>query len=724
MLTLSQDVAQYLGKDPFTDLMTITGEIFRKQPHRETLRIFIGQSPYFIKRHTGVTLTECLKNIATGKMPVIGAEQEVRAIKTVTALGIPTTPLVGHGVRGHNPLTQESFILTRSLENTLSLELYCEAWAVSPPPYETKRAILNEVARITRILHDQHCYHRDLYLCHFLLQLSAEKKLINTQPIVLHLIDLHRLLQCSSPSRRWQVKDLSALLFSALDAKITLRDVLRFLKIYTGLSLKEILAQKAWLREILDKASTLYYKSHGDLPRQRWMHEPGDILPHQKGVFSQALTLVIGQFSPQEALRVLPKQRWVLRGIYQGQDCIAKIFTKQSDYLKECQGYEALIKASIRCPKRLLVTHTQHGKYVVIYEYVQATQAKNLTEPLIDTMACMHQKGIIQTDCHLDNFLINEQGRVWVCDLGSILSRELRPCTERASLENLALLFAQFNPGDDLAHEPLFVRYAQQRDWPLDSVMNLRFWNEVNHQRRYRRRKWLEKIFRNCTAFKCKWRLTYRVCMKREFANLYSQSLIGHPSAYFNPQAQFLKQGNSATVVRAQLGTHDVVIKRYHIKNALVYVKRLLGESKATRAWRMSHAIQTLGIQTPEPLAMIEKRWVVFPQESYFVSRFVPGERLDYVIERQSQGTYDEIAQALCTLMRALRLGQCYHGDLKASNLLWHEGQLFLLDCEAAHFISQPTAFHKAHERDWNRLLVNWPSSHELRRTLEKYRES
>jgi tRNA A-37 threonylcarbamoyl transferase component Bud32 len=275
---------------------------------------------------------------------------------------------------------------------------------------------------------------------------------------------------------------------------------------------------------------------------------------------------------------------------------------------------------------------------------------------------------------------------------------------------------------DDRQHDSLFEAYVKQRSWPLDEGVKLRFWKQVDIHRRYRLRKWLEKVFRSCTLFKCKSRLTHVVCLRRDFATLYTQTLVEHPSAYFNSHAQFLKQGRSATIVKTRLGENEVVIKRYNIKSPLVYMKRLLGESRAARAWRMSHAMQALGIQTPMPLAMIQKRFMILPQEGYYISRFVPGQRLDHYLESKQEIKMEDVEQALVRLMDTLKLGHCYHGDLKTSNLIWHDGVVTLLDCEGAKLIYNPTAFEKAHARDWQRLLSNWPISHALRGSLEKYR--
>jgi heptose I phosphotransferase len=88
-----------------------------------------------------------------------------------------------------------------------------------------KRALAAEVAAISARLHAANFYHKDLYLCHFFLDMST----IDNKHLRISLIDLHRLERSSRPSRRGLAKDLGQLLFSTRGvAGIGDRDRLRF----------------------------------------------------------------------------------------------------------------------------------------------------------------------------------------------------------------------------------------------------------------------------------------------------------------------------------------------------------------------------------------------------------------------------------------------------------------------------------------------------------------
>jgi heptose I phosphotransferase len=59
------------------------------------------------------------------------------------------------------------------------------------------------------------------------------------------LIDLHRAQLRAKTPRRWMVKDLAGLWFSAMDTGLTQRDRFRFMKIYRGKSLRP-----AWKKDM------------------------------------------------------------------------------------------------------------------------------------------------------------------------------------------------------------------------------------------------------------------------------------------------------------------------------------------------------------------------------------------------------------------------------------------------------------------------------------------
>ncbi|WP_456377923.1 lipopolysaccharide core heptose(I) kinase RfaP [Thiolapillus sp.] len=218
----------------------IKGEEYRNPPgaNRRTLRFELGGKGYFLKLHWGVGWKEILKNLFSLRLPVTGAANEWKAIQRLQELDVETMRLEAFGEEGWNPATRRSFVITRELKNTISLEDYCADWAKQPPAFASKQRLIRRVAEMTRRLHDNGVNHRDLYICHFLLQQpwSGEEEELH-----LYLIDLHRAQLRGQVPLRWRVKDIGSLYFSAMDMGLTRRDLLRFLRIYHGQPLRRIL---------------------------------------------------------------------------------------------------------------------------------------------------------------------------------------------------------------------------------------------------------------------------------------------------------------------------------------------------------------------------------------------------------------------------------------------------------------------------------------------------
>ena len=155
----------------FDQLMDMHGEVYRDMPQegRITLRFACGGRSFFIKIHKGVGWREIFKNLFNFRKPVVGARNEWQAIEMLDSLGIATTPLAAFGERGSNPASKQSFVVTRDLGKTISLEDLVKDWPQKPPPVQLKRALIRETAHIGRVLHSNGVNHRDFYLCHFLL---------------------------------------------------------------------------------------------------------------------------------------------------------------------------------------------------------------------------------------------------------------------------------------------------------------------------------------------------------------------------------------------------------------------------------------------------------------------------------------------------------------------------------------------------------------------------
>ena len=236
--------ALWSGKDPFIAVEALDGQVYRELEARRTLRTEVGGHGYFVKIHRGVGWGEILKNIILLRLPVLGAQNEHLAIRRLTELGVDTMRTVAFGMRGGNPATQHSFIVTEELAPTISLEDYCREWPTQSPEPRLKRALIERVAAMARYMHLAGVNHRDFYICHFLLHLDPAPTI---ETFKLSLIDLHRAQLRPQTPRRWRDKDLASLYFSALDIGLTQRDFLRFLRIYFDAPLRVTLHTEASL---------------------------------------------------------------------------------------------------------------------------------------------------------------------------------------------------------------------------------------------------------------------------------------------------------------------------------------------------------------------------------------------------------------------------------------------------------------------------------------------
>jgi len=234
-LYLNKELTEYLGDhDPFMWVDRMQGRVFRSVEGRRTLRVKLGNRVMFLKRHRGVGWLEIAKNLLAGRLPVLGAGNEFRAARVLLAAGVSVPEPLGYAERGDNPATRDSFILSTAIEPNISLEDLATTWRETRPPAADRWRLLSEVADLVAALHRNGVNHRDLYICHFLMRPDSYPATPE-----LTLIDLHRAQVRLSVPRRWLVKDLGALWFSAADTLPTRRDAFRFIRRYTNASLRD-----------------------------------------------------------------------------------------------------------------------------------------------------------------------------------------------------------------------------------------------------------------------------------------------------------------------------------------------------------------------------------------------------------------------------------------------------------------------------------------------------
>lgn len=279
----------------FQYFFNLQGEIFKKIDNRLTQRIELNQFSYFIKTHTGVGFREILKNLFLLRTPVISAMNEVKALAHLKHHKIDTLEVVGYGEQGINPATRNSFLITKALENTYNLQEICEHFSNNNRliPWHYKHKLIQMLAEQVYKMHQSGMNHRDCYLVHFRIaakyipkknipkesqetarcacsqspecmqehmsnetraqqnrilkgEAHMQDELCVDLKTPLFILDLHRAQRRKSVPERWLRKDLAGLCFSYLPFMTSQKDLLRFMRFYTRLSLRESFSNSLW----------------------------------------------------------------------------------------------------------------------------------------------------------------------------------------------------------------------------------------------------------------------------------------------------------------------------------------------------------------------------------------------------------------------------------------------------------------------------------------------
>lgn len=189
---------------------------------RITLRFTLDdegtERAFYIKRHSRSSWKEYLKPLLRLTWPILGARNEWNAILEFHEVGLPTMTPVALGESGSN-----SFLITEALEDCRKLSQVNAAEIRTSTSGTMRSSLIRQVAHLAKKMHDAGLHHQDFYLGHLMQS--------QNDPTQIYIIDLGRVGKQRKLSRRWIIKDLAQLDFSA-DASPQER--LRFLRDYLG----------------------------------------------------------------------------------------------------------------------------------------------------------------------------------------------------------------------------------------------------------------------------------------------------------------------------------------------------------------------------------------------------------------------------------------------------------------------------------------------------------
>jgi heptose I phosphotransferase len=222
-----------LPADALRDVMEIQpSDRYHGKQGRSTARVRFdaphGRLSVYLKRHERLSRRTGLGALLdpTGRHSPGAVEWE--NLECARALGVlvPDVVAVGEEIGPWGRL--RGFLMVAEVVDGLELHEVLPALAATREPADfarIKRRLTRVVAAAVARLHGAYYFHKDLYLCHFLIDPAVADD-PEARPT---LIDLHRLRRHRWTAFRWRCKDLAQLLFSTWGVLgIDERDRLRF----------------------------------------------------------------------------------------------------------------------------------------------------------------------------------------------------------------------------------------------------------------------------------------------------------------------------------------------------------------------------------------------------------------------------------------------------------------------------------------------------------------
>lgn len=245
------------GLRNFSDFMSFQGgRVLKRLPSRTIRKLELqtdkGLKTFFLKSHNShISIPDALRSFLSGFSRSWG-KKEWEVIHAFHECGIPTLTAVAAGEKV-SWLHQESFLITEELYGYQSLEMYLKSQFIPPlsgKKIMMKRALIKEVAEIARTMHGAGFNHRDFYCCHIFIK-QADNGQRQWRVLDLQRVDRRRWFR-----RRWIIKDLAALNYSAPINILSRTDRLRFLMHYLG-SKEAIRQESALLLDVVKKTGMI-----------------------------------------------------------------------------------------------------------------------------------------------------------------------------------------------------------------------------------------------------------------------------------------------------------------------------------------------------------------------------------------------------------------------------------------------------------------------------------
>ncbi len=423
-----------------------------------------------------------------------------------------------------------------------------------------------------------------------------------------------------------------------------------------------------------------------------------------------------------EPLRSIPGKRQVYAGLWDNRKIIVKIFShkiRAKQHLKrEWRGLKLLQKGGLSLPEPLFAGRTEDGRLALVMEKIEgsltaleifsnAADKKAKLDLLIlvcRELARQHDKGILQKDLHLGNFLLQDD-KVFALDAGQMRFFS-RPVGRRKSISELALLASCLAVDDTESITRLCEEYFKVRNRRFDKEDEMLLRKRIPVCRKEAVRKGLKKCLRTSKRYIRVKADGYIAVFDKDFCRGAEPLDFIEQIDRLMKEGQILKDGRTSYVSRIRWNNKDVVVKRYNHKGIIHSLRHTIKGSRAKRCWLNGHRLLTLGISTPKPLAYIEMHKGPIVWKSYLVTEYVQGQKLyDFLRDKAvTEEQRSKMTQQIKELLDRLGKHHISHGDMKHSNILITDKGPVLTDLDGMQIHKLHPFFKNNQKKDEERL--------------------
>ncbi|MCK5230984.1 MAG: hypothetical protein KAR13_11995 [Desulfobulbaceae bacterium] len=334
-------------------------------------------------------------------------------------------------------------------------------------------------------------------------------------------------------------------------------------------------------------------------------------------------------------VRKVPESREIFDGEWGGCQVIVKLFIggrgAEGCVKREWYGLKKLQTLGILAPLPLFRGKTEEGAFALVVEKVlDSKTVKELWDGakldqrtvwlrlIFMELAKQHEKGVLQKDLHLGNFLLKGE------DLYSLDPAEMKfspaPVARKTAVSHLATLTTHMLRMDSGTVRDFLDLYMKRRGWRLDKKDLTLFEKRLALYGRRWLKKTLKKNLRSNSRL---------IRLNGDgFTAIFDRGLQGgaDPVELIENIERFMKQGrgvkrgvNKAATSRFCWNGREFTAMAWEHPAIFSRLAHFITGTPARRAWLDGYRLLLLGHETPKPLACIEKGPKGFWNRSFLI---------------------------------------------------------------------------------------------------------